>query len=958
MTDNSRPRITAGGIVLVLLCVSLGAGFLSSGDVAAAPTHATPDATNSLALPATGSAPPRSVNHPTEITAGMGWTGIDYRAACAACVPADPQLAVGSGYVLELTNGTERGWLVNGTEVLNQSLDVLFNASTDVLADPQVQFDTASLHWFISAVDLTAGEILLGASVSSDPFGSWTLVPITPPHGSIAQSPLLAVDTTDIIVIANDTSANGTFEGAQVWVANKTALVNGGTTPTVAVGAPDPSAGVLVPATALSDASTLYLLGDGIGAAGPLQLFTVAGTPPDAVTLSGPMNFTTDLAAPPTVPQNETSSMLGVGSGAIQSVAWRSDTIWAAATVSCTPANDSQVRACLHLWQIDTATDTLVQDFVWSSGAGTYDFDPAVSIAVRGDLALVFGESSATTDPSIFVTGQAVTDPAGTLETPTTLHNGTGPYFPAIGCADGICPFAGDFALAFTPATNVHFWSVGEYASRDSGWDYWKTWVNQVAAWATVPVTFTESGLPAGTTWSVTVNGATVSSTTESLTVAEQNGSYTFLVLSPLPGGPGIRFVANANFGTFTVDAATIEESLAFVRQYEISTLASPAAGGRVYPGGGWFDASSTVSLSALASPGYAFESWTGTGPGAYAGTANPGTLTVQGPVTEQAHFWASATYPILFTEAGLPPQSNWTVTVNGISNGSTGPDVLFNEPNGSFSYLLTNLVSGAAGVQYAASPLSGSFHIGGQGLNLGANYQPEFELVAAPATAGSGVVNPADGWFAVGTTVNLSALAAPGELFVGWTGVGSGAYGGTANPAPIVMNGPITEEARFLPTTTFPVTYSEAGLPVGAFWSATTNGVRDTSSATTIVFNEPNGNYSFGIQTAARTANGTIYLATPSFGTLVVAGASVRESIQFGPVAVPPTASGTTSGGSTSGGIPVWVFGVALATFLVVVAVLALVVRARGDRVPESIVTYVNAPPPPDWDESSLARR
>jgi hypothetical protein len=952
--------VTAGGIALVLLSVSLLSGLLTGagGVASSSASHSGPDVVAPATIPAPTAALPGAGNHPTEITAGMGWTGIDYRAACAACVPADPQLAVGSGYVLELANGTERGWLVNGTEVLNQSLDALFNVSTDLLASPQVQFDLSSLHWFISAVDVTSGEILLGASLSSDPFGSWNLVPISPPNGSIAHAPLLAVDATDVVVSANVTRPNGTLEGAQVWVANKTGLVSGAATSPMALDAPNSTTGTLVPASALSDATTLYLLDDGVDAAGPLQLYTVVGTPPDPVTLAGPTNFTTENTAPPNVPQNGTTTLLGVGSGAIQSVAWRSGTLWAVATVTCTPANDSQERACLHLWQIDTATDTLVQDFVWSSGAGTYDFDPAVSIAVRGDLAVVFGESSATTDPSIFATGQAVTDPAGTLETPTTLHNGTGPYIPAVGCADGVCPFASDFGLAFTPATNVHFWSVGEYATHDSLWDFWKTWVNQVAAWATVPVTFTESGLPSGTPWSVSVNGATISSTTDSLTVAEQNGSYTFVVLSPLPAGPGIRYVASANSGTFTVDAATIEETLSFVRQYQISTTASPALGGSVFPGGGWFDAGSTVTLSALAAPGYAFESWTGAGPDAYAGAANPGTFTVQGPVTEQAHFWASATYPVAFTAGGLPAQTNWTVTVNGISNGSTTPTVRFNEPNGSFSYILTNLLSGTAGVQFAAAPASGSFTVDGQGLSVGANYQPEFQLVAAPATPGSGVVNPSTGWFTAGTLVNLSALASPGELFVGWTGVGSGAYGGGANPAPVVMDGPVTEEARFAPTTTYPVTYFESGLPEGASWSATTNGVRDTSTGTSLVFNEPIGNYSFGIQTTARTSNGTAYVATPAYGTLTVAGGPVRESIQFGSVAVPPTATGTTPSGSTPSGIPVWVFGVALATFLIVVAVLALLVRARGDAPPESIVTYVTAPPPPDWDESGLVHR
>jgi len=958
VTDYTRPRVTAGWIVLALLATST-LSVLAGGATGVGPTspaHFALGASGTSPTPLGSATGPGTVAHPTEITAGMGWMGIDYHSACATCVPADPQLAVGAGYVLELANGTERVWLVNGTQVFNQSWAALFNTSSDVLAHPQAQFDASSFHWFVCVEDVTTATVLVGASLSSDPSGAWNVVTIAPANAAIPDTPLLAVDATDVVVSTNDSSPNGSFLGSQVWVANKTELLSVTPAAPVAVGAPDASTNSLVPATALSDSSTLFLVDDGLGSSGPLQVFSLTGTPPDLVTLSAPTNFTTDLSAPPNVPENGTPNLLGVGNGAVQSAAWRSNSLWVAATGACTPANDTQVRSCLHLWEVDTETGNLTQDFVWSSGAGTYDFDPAVSIAVRGDLALVFGESSATLVPSIFATGQAVTDPAGTLEAPTSLHNGTGPYSPPIGCANAVCPFGSDFAIAFTPATNVHFWAVGVYTTRDFALDDWKTWVNQVAAWRTLPVTFNETGLPEGTAWSVTVNGATTSSTTSSLSVAEQNGSFTFVVLSPISGGPGVRFVASEVAGTFTVDAAAIVETLAFVQQYQLTASATPTVAGTVYPGAGWFNAGSTVSLSALAAPGYKFESWTGDGAGAYVGDANPANFVLAGPVLEGAHFWASATYPIAFTEAGLPLGTNWTVTVNGLSNGSSGPTVHFNEPNGTFTYTVTSLLPGTPGVQFTAASASGSFALAGAGTSLSVAYLPEFLLAATPTMPGSGVVNPSSGWFLSGMTVNLSALAAPGELFVGWSGYGTGAYNGAANPAPVVMDAPVTEDARFAPATTYPITYTESGLPPGSAWTVTTNGVRDSSTGTTVVFNEPNGNYSFGVQTTAQTLNETAYLATPAFGTLLVAGSSVRESLLFAPAVATPTTPGTTSGASAPSGIPIWVFGAALAAFLIVVAVLTL--RSRPDIPPETVVTYVTAPSPPDWDESGLQRR
>jgi hypothetical protein len=892
-----------------------------------------------------------SHNPPGEITTGMGWEGIDYRDACPACLPADPQLAVGAGYVLELTNGTERVWLVNGTQVYNGSLDALFGAGSDLVTNPQVQFDLSSLRWFVAAMDVSTNQILLGASLSSDPTADWNLEAIAPGNGSVPTQPLLAVDSVDVVVTTNDYGPNGTFLGAQAWAANKTDLVEGGSGFPVAVDAPDPTTVALVPATPLSDSPVLYLVDDELGSNDTLHLFALNGSPPSSVMLSPPTNFTTNTSAPPNAVQPETTALLGVGDGRVASAAWRAGNLWAVATGGCTPSGDVAVRSCLHLWEVDTETGQLKQDFTWSSGAGTYDFDPALSIATRGDVALVYGESSATLDPSILATGQAITDAVGTLEVPVNLHNGTGPYDPPAGCSDGICPFGTDFSIASTPSTNVHFWAAGEYAPKNSTWDPWKTWVNQVAAWATVPVTFSESGLPSGTLWSVTVNGREVLSTNASFTVDEQNGSYTYVLPSPLPGGPGLRYLASTTAGTFSVDATPVAVSLTFLPQYQLSTSAGPVAGGSVYPGGNWFDAGATVSLSALASAGYEFDAWTGSGTGSYTGTNNPATVTMGAPIVEAAQFWIATTYPVWFTESGLPSGANWSVTVNGLSNGSSTPTIEFNEPNGSFTYTVAGAVPGTPGTQYLATPAYGSFDLAGAETGVRIAYLPEFQLSATTATAGDGVVNPSGGWFADGTSVNLSALAAPGELFVGWLGSGVGSYSGSVNPAPVTFDSPVSELASFAPATTYSVTYAETGLPPGATWTITTNGVRASSTTFTLVFNEPNGSYSFGAASSFATTNGTTFAANPSFGAFAVAGSPVHESIQFVPTGASATTPGGSPGSSGPSTIPFWVFGAVLTALLIVVGILAFALRRPVE--PPALPAPEPPRPPAEWDES-----
>jgi len=831
-------------------------------------------------------------------------------------------------------------------------LDELFAAGTDQLVAPQVQFDLSSLRWFVAADDLTTNTLRLGASQSSDPTSDWRVESVTPGNGSAPRDPRLAVDAADVVLTADVFHPNGTFEGAQVWAANKTALVQGGTTPLVAVDAPDPTTEALVPATPLNPSSTLYLIDDELGGNDSLALFALNGSPPGTVTLSGPTNFTTTTALPPAALQPNTTNLLGVGDGRVESAAWRSGTLWAVATGGCTPGNDTAARSCLHLWEVDTTTDALTQDFTWSSGSGTYDFDPALSIATRGDVALVFGESSATLDPSFLATGQGISDPAGTLEAPILLHNGSGPYDPAVGCAAEVCPFGSDFSIASTPSTNVHFWAVGEIAPRNTSSNYWRTWINQVATWKSVPVVFTESGLPSGTPWSVTVNGQPLASANSSVTVDEQNGSYTFAVASPIAGGPGVRYVATSAAGSFTVNAAPVNVSVTYLAQYQLTAAADPVGDGTVFPGGNWFNAGAAVSLSALATAGYQFESWSGSGSGAYSGANNPATLTMGAPIFEQAEFWASATYPVAFSESGLPVGTNWTLTVNGISNGTTGSTILFNEPNGSYTFTLQSPVPAGSQTQYLATPASGSFDVVGAPANSRVSYGPEYLLEATPASPGTGVVNPSGGWYLSGSSVNLSALASAGELFVAWVGSGTGSYSGSANPAPVTVDSPVAEQARFAPTTTYPVTYSETGLPTGASWSVTTNGVRALSSTGSVVFNLPNGSYSFGAQTSYRDANSTAFAATPAFGSFVVSGSAVRESVRFGPVSTQGTAPAPQASGSSPGGMPFWLLAAALAAVLVGVAILALAFRRPPPPPPSPELVY--PPPRPSWDESA----
>jgi len=74
---------------------------------------------------------------------------------------------------------------------------------------------------------------------------------------------------------------------------------------------------------------------------------------------------------------------------------------------------------------------------------------------------------------------------------------------------------------------------------------------------ATYPVTFTETGLPTGTSWSVTYGGSPASSTTATIAFSVESGSYPFTV--NLAG-----YIADPASGTVTVNGAAAAQSVAF----------------------------------------------------------------------------------------------------------------------------------------------------------------------------------------------------------------------------------------------------------------------------------------------------------------------------------------------------------------------------------------------------------
>lgn len=79
--------------------------------------------------------------------------------------------------------------------------------------------------------------------------------------------------------------------------------------------------------------------------------------------------------------------------------------------------------------------------------------------------------------------------------------------------------------------------------------------------------TFTESNLPAGTSWSVTLNGITETSTTSTVTFSVPNGTYSYTI------GSVTGYHTSAASGTITVNTASQSVSVQFTRNTYILTV-------------------------------------------------------------------------------------------------------------------------------------------------------------------------------------------------------------------------------------------------------------------------------------------------------------------------------------------------------------------------------------------------
>ncbi len=297
-------------------------------------------------------------------------------------------------------------------------------------------------------------------------------------------------------------------------------------------------------------------------------------------------------------------------------------------------------------------------------------------------------------------------------------------------------------------------------------------------------VTSVPSGINCGATCTANFNY----NTSVTLTAAAATGS-TFTGWGGACTGTGAC--------TVTMDAARSVTATFTVQCFTVNTSVSPAGSGSVNVSpasnctGGKYTYGTVVTITAIESAGYTFDSWSGD----LAGKANPKNLTVDADKSVTAHF----------------TQNQYTLTAGNDGHGT----VTLNPAGGTYASgtVVTLTPVPSAGYQFGSwSGANSGDIINTAGvytivMNGNKTVQANFTQITYTLTAGNDghgtvTLNPAGGTYASGTVVTLTPVPSAGYQFGSWSGANSGDIINTAGVYTIVMNGNKTVQANFTQIT------------------------------------------------------------------------------------------------------------------------------------------------------------
>jgi hypothetical protein len=470
-----------------------------------------------------------AVAGPSEQLSLVGsFTGLGSTDNAVGLHPPDPQIAAGPDHVLEMVNITGRVFSKSGATLSTFALAPFFGVPsgwTDT--DPKVVYDAASGRFFASYVSLIDkggsrndfGRLHIAVSTTGNPLDPWNTYYLElsrdfPDYAGIG----LTSDKVTVSFNRFAVSYPNPYRGVQTLVMQKSDLLAGSLSPATVLTVADTSLFTVRPAHSLSNVTTQYMASVDGGTASVLHLFTVTGTPAAGnVVIANVANPSiATLSNPPAAEQAGTTALIDTNDNRLLETVWRDGHLWAAASAACSFAGDTATRACLKLIEVDTTTNSVLQDILYGA-PGEYFSYPAIRTDGAGNLQVVFSHSSSSLFVEARVTGRLASDPPNALSNSSLLKAGEIPYTAGTGARRW-----GDYlGAAVDPSAPSVVWVVGEYA-KDDGFVRWGTYIGsfEQSAGAATPtatasptITATRTSTPSPTSTPTPTNTATPTAT-------------------------------------------------------------------------------------------------------------------------------------------------------------------------------------------------------------------------------------------------------------------------------------------------------------------------------------------------------------------------------------------------------------------------------------------------------------
>jgi len=337
-----------------------------------------------------------------------------------------------------------------------------------------------------------------------------------------------------------------------------------------------------------------------------------------------------------------------------------------------------------------------------------------------------------------------------------------------------------------------------------------------------------------------------------------------------------------ASTHTVTAPSRPTTYNATYTLQYYLTIAVSPTGAGSVTPSSGWYNAGTTVSITAAPASDDSFLSWIGAcngGSFCYSGPSNPAVVTMNGAIIETASFQNPSLWENFYNSTS---SFQWVSQVSGgdIVAVGAGPQAVRVHSDGSPVW------------QYSYSSLSFS---GGFTVNDAAFSSTTAYIVGSYTDSSNNlhgaliVVNLSNGYVAFAESYSLSGDP---------PGIPSAAVAATSAGASLSPLGSISVSSG-----TYSVTFAETGLPTGTQWELLYGSSNPpigenevTTSQSSIVVSGLSGTEYFQYPSSQAGYACTGYCAGAVTGPTTVTAEYAQSSISTTTTVVTTTSSMTTS--------------------------------------------------------------